>query len=261
MPGGARSEGGVNGVGRRCRSGRVPGWWCSVDAVSVPRWVQATRRLGQAALCERQRWWRACVRAARRCDASGWRRPSQAVLCRSRQCCARVARHGRACGRPASRLGAPRPRACARAHWQAGAACVYAGLRARGLRGVAVSVARSGSRVACEGQGARRGAWGERAGGGVARLRSWRRGVHGSARRGAASVCTHACGCCCAGGRGGRGVLGAVAQGRARAEEKESRSGRAGKERGEGGEICAGSAVRGRPRAAPSACAGQGRTG
>ena len=120
-----------------------------------------------------------------------------------------------------------------------------------------------------------------RADGGVARLRSWRRGVHGSARRGAASVCTHACAgciacarawavascCCCAGGRGGRGALGAVAQGRARAEEKESRSGRAGKERGEGGEICAGSAVRGRPRAAPitrarpGACAGQGRTG
>ena len=118
----------------------------------------------------------------------------------------------------------------------------------------------------------------ERAGCGVARLRSWRRGVHGSARRGAASVCTHACAgcgacarawavasCCyCVGGQGGRGALGAVAQGRARAEEKESRSGCAGKERGEGGEICTGSAVRGRPRAAPitcarsGACAGQG---
>ena len=68
------------------------------------------------------------MRMARRCDASGWRRLSQAVLCRGRRCCARAAWHGRACsgkaaagwglggGRhgmvPAAARGGPACRAC-----------------------------------------------------------------------------------------------------------------------------------------------------
>ena len=206
---------------------------------AVARRTLATRRLGQVVLCGSSEL------------ACGWR--SDATLRAGgdlrRRCCAEVA----------------------------GAVRVWLGtaVRADGRRRGSVRRGRVRARGHAGRPGLRACTWvSERAGCGVARLRSWRRGVHGSARRGAASVCTHACAgcgacarawavasCCCAGGRGGRGALGAVAQGRARAEEKESRSGRAGKERGEGGEICAGSAVRGRPRAAPSACAGQGRTG
>jgi len=77
----------------------------------------------------------------------------------------------------------------------------------------------------------------ERAGCGVARLRSWRRGVHGSARCGAASVCTHACAGCGACARAWavascccwcRGVRASVARSRAGAGRRPRRGGRAG---------------------------------
>ena len=186
---------------------------------AVARRTLATRRLGQVVLCGSSEL------------ACGWR--SDATLRAGgdlrRRCCAEVA-------------GAVRV-------WLGTA--VRADGRCRGLvrRGLVRARGRTGrpGRRACTRVS-------ERAGCGVARLCSWRRGVHGSA-----SVCTHACAgcgactrawaaasCCCAGGRGGRGALGAVAQGRARVEKKDSRAGRARGGESEGRAERAGREKRGR---------------
>ena len=125
-----------------------PGW-CSVDAVSVPRRAQVTRRLGQEALCGRQRRWRVCAaelasrgRAGRKrrgaalpasaCARAGSRcRGSVSSGMRASGCwCARALRHGReqrgqmgawcggARGQGACRAGAGRERG-RRARWRA----------------------------------------------------------------------------------------------------------------------------------------------
>jgi len=146
---------------------------------AVARRTLATRRLGQVVLCG--------VNSGSE-FACGWR--GDATLRAGgdlrRRCCAEVA-------------GAVRV-------WLGTA--VRADGRCRGLvrRGLERARGRTGrpGRRACTRVS-------ERAGCGVARLCSWRRGVHGSA-----SVCTHVCAgcgactragaaasCCCAGGRGG----------------------------------------------------------
>ena len=203
---------------------------------AVARRTLATRRLGQVVLCG--------VNSGSE-FACGWR--GDATLRAGgdlrRRCCAEVA-------------GAVRV-------WLGTA--VRADGRCRGLvrRGLERARGRTGrpGRRACTRVS-------ERAGCGVARLCSWRRGVHGSA-----SVCTHACAgcgactrvwaaasCCCAGGRGGpRGARCGGPGACTRGEEGQPGRACSGRRKGrEGGEICAGSAVRGRPHAAPIARARSG---